>query len=403
MKTNFSLLFYLKKQKNYESGNVPVYMRITVNGKRSETSTGRECDPGQWNPYAGRLKGTKEETKKFNAFLDDLQSKVYESHRLLTADKENITAETIRMRLNGKVETERLLTEIFQAHNDKIKALIGTEFTRGTWVKYNTTLNHLKGFLNSKLNLTEIEVTKVDGAFISEFEFYIRSNGKCANNATVKHLKNLGKVMRLCLANRWITYDPFFNRKNRIDKVDRVYLTMEELQVMIDRDFSVDRLRQVRDIFVFCCFTGLSFIDVEKLRSRDLVVGIDGGNWIYIKRQKTDIPSRIPLLPAANTIVQQYRENPQCLNKGTLLPVSSNQKMNAYLKEVADLCGITKHLTFHIARHTFATTVTLNNGIPIESVSKMLGHTSIKTTQIYAKVLDIKVSNDMALLKEKFA
>lgn len=302
MKTNFSLLFYLKKPKNYQLGNVAVYMRITVNGKRSETSTGRECDPAQWNSFAGRLKGTKEEVKKFNAFLDDLQSKVYESHRMLTAEKESITAESIRQRLNGKVEQERLLIEIFQDHNDKIKALIGTEFTRGTLVKYNTTLKHLKGFMKSKLNLTEIEVTKVDHAFISDFEFYVRSVGKCANNATVKHLKNLGKIMRLCLANRWITYDPFFNRKNRIDKVDRVYLTMDELQAMVDKDFVVDRLGQVRDIFIFCCFTGLSFIDVEKLRPKDLVVGIDGGNWIYIKRQKTDIPSRIPLLPAANTI-----------------------------------------------------------------------------------------------------
>lgn len=403
MKTNFSLLFYLKRPKNYQSGNVAVYMRITVNGKRSETSTGRECDPANWNSYAGRLKGTKEEVKKFNAFLDDLQSKVYEAHRLLTADKELITAESIRQRLNGKVEPDRLLTQIFQEHNDKIKALIGTEFTKGTLVKYNTTLKHLKGFLKSKFNLSEIEVTKVDHSFISEFEFYVRTVGKCANNATVKHLKNLGKIMRLCLANRWINYDPFFNRKNRIDKVDRVFLSQEELQVMIDKDFSVDRLRQVRDIFIFCCFTGLSFIDVEKLRARDLVIGIDGGNWIYINRQKTDIPSRIPLLPAANTIVQRYRDNLQCQTKGTLLPVSSNQKMNAYLKEIADLCGISKHLTFHIARHTFATTVTLNNGIPIESVSKMLGHTNIKTTQIYAKVLDIKVSNDMALLREKFA
>ncbi|RZK26140.1 MAG: site-specific integrase [Flavobacterium sp.] len=403
MKTNFSLLFYLKKQKNYQSGNVAVYMRITVNRKRSETSTGRECDPAQWNSYAGRLKGTKDEVKKFNAFLDDLQAKVYEAHRLLTAEKETITAESIRLRLNGKVETDRMLTEIFQEHNDKIKALIGKEFTRGTLVKYTTTLKHLKGFLKSKFNLSDIDVTKIDPAFISEFDFYVRSNCRCANNAAVKHLKNLGKIMRLCLANRWISYDPFLNRRNRIDKVDRVILNEEELQIMIDRDFSIERLRQVRDIFVFCCFTGLSFIDVEKLRVRDLVIGIDGGYWIYINRQKTDIPSRIPLLPAAYTIIQRYKDNPQCQEKGTLLPVSSNQKMNAYLKEVADLCGISKHLTFHIARHTFATTITLNNGIPIESVSKMLGHTSIKTTQIYAKVLDIKVSNDMALLREKFA
>lgn len=161
-----------------------------------------------------------------------------------------------------------------------------------------------------------------------------------------------------------------------------------------------ERLAQVRDVFLFC-YTGLAYVDVKNLKRGDIVTGIDGEKWISIKRQKTNVPSRIPLLPAASTILNQYQNNRICLNTGMLLPVSSNQKMNSYLKEIADFCGIQKQITFHTARHTFATTVTLLNGIPIESVSKILGHTNIQTTQHYAKILDIKLSTDMALLREK--
>jgi len=235
-----------------------------------------------------------------------------------------------------------------------------------------------------------------------EYEFYLRSERKCANNSAVKYIKNFGKIIRICIANRWLIYDPFLNYKNKIKTVDRVYLTTGELQEMTNKDMVTDRLTQVRDIFLFCCFTGLAYADVKKLRRWDLVTGIDGEQWISIKRQKTDTPSRIPLLPAASTLMQRYVDHPNCENSGRVLPVLSNQKMNAYLKEIADVCGINKPITFHIARHTFATTVTLLNGVPIESVSKMLGHTNIKTTQHYAKILDIKVGADMAILKKKF-
>ena len=172
---------------------------------------------------------------------------------------------------------------------------------------------------------------------------------------------------------------------------------------MADKQLATERLTQVRDIFLFCCFTGLAYVDVKNLRKIDIVTGVDGEQWITIKRQKTDTPSRIPLLPAASALLGLYEKNPACINTGKLLPVLSNQKMNSYLKEIADFCGIQKLLTFHIARHTFATTVTLLNGVPIESVSKMLGHTNIQTTQHYAKILNIKVGADMALIKDKYA
>jgi site-specific recombinase XerD len=402
MKTNFSLLFYMKKQKNYQSGSAPIYIRITVSGKRSETTTGRECEPCRWNAGAGRATGTKEDTRAFNAFLDDLQTKVYQAHRLLTEADELITAETIRNKFLGKTEKPRSLIEIFKDHNKKVEALIGKEYAKGTLCRYQTSLKHTIDFLKWKYNLSDIDIKKVDHAFLMEYEFYLRSERKCANNSAVKYIKNFGKIIRICIANRWLIYDPFLNYKNKIKTVDRVYLTTGELQEMTNKDMVTDRLTQVRDIFLFCCFTGLAYADVKKLRRWDLVTGIDGEQWISIKRQKTDTPSRIPLLPAAATLMQRYVDHPNCENSGRVLPVLSNQKMNSYLKEIADVCGINKPITFHIARHTFATTVTLLNGVPIESVSKMLGHTNIKTTQHYAKILDIKVGADMAMLKQKY-
>ena len=402
MKTTFSLLFYLKKPKNYTGGLMPVYVRITVNGQRSETTTGRECETAQWNSAAGRLKGTKEEVKSFNAYLDDLQTKVYNAHRMLSEADELITAETIRNKFQGKAGKSRYLIEIFKDHNKKVEALIGKEFAKGTLCRYKTSLKHTQDFLKWKYNLSDIDIKKVDHAFITEYEFYLRSVRKCANNSAVKYIKNFGKIIRICLANRWLTYNPLMNYKNKVKTVDRVYLTTDELQEITNKELVIERLTQVRDIFLFCCLTGLAYADVKKLRKVDLVTGVDGEQWISIKRQKTNTPSRIPILPAATALIQRYADHPQCENSGRVFPVLSNQKMNAYLKEIADVCGINKPITFHIARHTFATTVTLLNGVPIESVSKMLGHTNIQTTQHYAKILDIKVGADMALLRQKF-
>ncbi|RKR83489.1 site-specific recombinase XerD [Mucilaginibacter gracilis] len=403
MKTKFSLLFYIRKPKNYVGGPIPVWVRITVNGKRSETPSGRECEPAQWNNAAGRQKGTKEEVKSFNAYLDDLQSKVYEAHRQLTETDALITAETIRNKFMGKTEKPRSLIAIFKEHNQKMEALLGKEYTKGTLCRYKTSLKHTQDFLKWKYNLTDIDIKQVDHAFITEYEFYLRSERKCANNSAVKYIKNFGKIIRICLANRWLTYNPFLSYKNKIKTVDRVYLTTEELQEMAVKDMATDRLTQVRDIFLFCCFTGLAYADVKKLRRWEIVTGVDGEKWLSINRLKTDVPSRIPLLPTAMTLIQRYADHPHCENSGRVLPVLSNQKMNSYLKEIADVCGINKPITFHIARHTFATTVTLLNGVPIESVSKMLGHTNIQTTQHYAKILDIKVGADMALLRQKYS
>jgi site-specific recombinase XerD len=401
MKTNFSMLFYIKKQKNYTSGDAPIYLRITVDGKRSEITTNRYCNPEKWNSKSGRLIGTKEDIKCFNAFLDNLQTKVYEAHRYLSENEKLITAETLKHRMQGKSEKARMLIDIFRDHNSKMAALVGKDFADGTLERHKTSLSHTQEFLNSRYNISDIDIKKIDHSFITEYDFFLRNIHGCANNTAVKYISNFGKIIRICLSNGWLTVDPFANYKGKIKTVDRVYLSKDEMERMADKKFEIDRLSQVRDVFLFCCFTGLAYVDVKKLRTSQITKGLDGEQWIIINRQKTEGRSAIPLLPMAVKLIQKYSNHPLCVNKCMPLPVPSNQKMNGYLKEIAALCGINKMLTSHIARHTFATTVTLSNGVPIETVSKMLGHSSIRQTQHYAKVLDLKVSEDMKVLKQR--
>lgn len=402
MKTNFSLLFYLKKPKNYNEGPVPVYLRITVNGKRAETTTSRTCEPSQWNSKAGRLKGTKESVRAFNAYLDTLQAMVYSAHESLTARKVTITAERLKNVLNGKSENLYTVINVFKEHNNQVAALVGTDFAKGTLERYKTSLKHTQDFIKWKYNANDIDVTEIDHDFIVSYDFYLRSVRKCANNSAVKYLKNFKKIIRICIASGWMINDPFVNYKAKVKIVDRLFLNNEELQRMAVKEFGTERLGQIRDIFLFSCFTGLAYADVQKLKATEIITGPDGEKWINTKRQKTAIATRVPLLPPAVAILNNYSDSPMCEHSGKALPVSTNQKMNAYLKEIADICGISKKLTYHIARHTFATTVTLANGVPIESVSKMLGHTNIKTTQHYAKILDLKVAQDMSKLRQLY-
>ncbi|HEY2583242.1 MAG TPA: site-specific integrase [Mucilaginibacter sp.] len=402
MKSNFHLLFYLRKQKNYKNGPMAIYMRITVDGKRKDMSTGRECEPAKWSSQAGRAIGQKEEIKSLNNYLDSLQTKVRNAHQVLVDSNQLITEESLTNQFTGKTDTSHYLIQLFKEHNTKVEALIGNGFEANTLKGYKTSERHLVGFLKKEYSKTDIEIGQLNHAFITGFEFYLKADRKITGVSAAKYIKHLKKIVNHCIANGWLKQNPFINFKFSARAKERTFLTQQELDSITNKKFSVERLSQVRDIFVFCCYTGLCYADVQKLKRSEIAMGIDGEKWIFTSRKKTNTSSRIPLLPVALEILNRYQDHPQCENKNLLLPVLSNQKMNAYLKEIADLCNVIKHLTFHLARHTFATTVTLSNGVPIETVSKMLGHTGIKTTQHYAKILDIKVSQDMAALKQKY-
>ena len=403
MKTKVSILFYAKKAKAAANGLVPIYARITINGKRIELSTNRFVEISKWSTEAGKMKGTSEDARSINNHLDLLKSQIRDAEMELIHKKIALTTETIKSKLLGVDERARMLVPIFQDHNNKIKELVGKEYAPGTLERYTTSLKHTIEFMQWKYNISDIDITKIDHAFITDYEFWLRSVRNCANNTAVKYLKNFNKIIKLCLANDWLDKNPFANYKSKVKEVERVYLTEAEIQSIIEKDFKTERLSLVRDIFLFSCFTGLAYIDVKNLTKAHVSYGIDGEKWIFTHRQKTESASKIPILPVTQMIIDKYENHPQCINEDKLLPILSNQKMNAYLKEIAGVCEIEKELTFHIARHTFATTVTLTNGVPIESVSKMLGHKNLRTTQHYAKVLDRKVSDDMKILKEKLA
>lgn len=398
----FHHIFFLKKPKTYQDGPVPIYLRITVNGKRAEISVNRTVEPAKWITGAGKVKGNSEDIKKFNAYLDTLQSRLYDAHQALLREGKIITAESLKNKYTGAGDRQRMLIPIFKKHNEEIAALVPQEYAAGTAERYKTSLSHTIEFLKWKYRVTDIDIREINHEFVTDYDFFLRSVHKCANNTTVKYIKNFKKIIYICIANGWLDKDPFVNYKPRLKEVERPFLSEEELQAVAEKVFVSARLNQVKDIFLFSCFTGLAYADVSKLGHENVSTGIDGEKWLFVNRTKTDTPSRVPLLPTALDILEKYKDHPVCINTKKLLPVLTNQKMNAYLKEIADICGIQKELTFHIARHTFATTVTLNNDVPIESVSKMLGHRNLRTTQHYAKLLDKKVSSDMQALRNKF-
>jgi site-specific recombinase XerD len=403
MKAKVSILFYAKRAKTNVNGLVPIYSRITVNGKRIELTTGRFVELAKWSADAGKMKGTTDEARSINNQLDILKMKIIDAQMELVHKNIPVTSESLKLKLLGSNERARMLVPIFQDHNNKIKELIGKEYAAGTLERYTTSLKHTIEFLEWKYKVSDIDIKQIDHAFITDYEFYLRSVRNCSNNTAVKYIKNFNKIIKICLANDWLDKNPFNNYKSKIKEVERNFLSETEIQSILNKDFKTDRLALVRDIFLFSCFTGLAYIDVKNLTKSHISIGIDGEKWIYTHRQKTESASKIPILPITQMIIDKYENHPQSNNQEVLLPILSNQKMNAYLKEIAAICEIEKELTFHIARHTFATTVTLTNGVPIESVSKMLGHKNIRTTQHYAKILDKKVSDDMAILKQKFA
>jgi len=402
MNTTVSILFYIKRAKANSQGISPIYVRVTVESKRFEFSSMKYVNIEKWSIEGNKVKGSSEEARTINSHLDYLKNQVLEAEKRLFKKDSKVTSESLKNEMFGCQERTRTLIPIFIDHNNKIKALIGKEYAPGTLERYETSLKHTKDFLMWKYNITDIDILKIDHAFISDYEFYLRTVRNCANNTAVKYIKNFNKIIKICLANHWMDKNPFANYKSKVKEVDRVYLSEEEIQEIINKDFGTDRLSLVRDIFLFSCFTGLAYIDVKNLTKSHVSIGIDGEKWIFTHRQKTESASKIPILPVTQMIIDKYENHPQANNQDRLLPILSNQKMNAYLKEIAAVCNINKELTFHIARHTFATTVTLTNGVPIESVSKMLGHKNLRTTQHYAKVLDKKVSEDMKILKDKF-
>lgn len=396
----FSLLFYLRKYKKDRVGRSMIYVRITVQGQRAEFTTGRKIHPSIWDPAQFKAIGFSAEIRQLNSYLQKISTDLFRHADKLKDREGTFSALELKEAYLGIDKHSKMLLQIFQEHNEQVDSLIGQDFAPGTAERYRTARKHLEGYIQKEYRRKDIPVTQVNHAFISGFEYYLKTVRKCSHNTAIKYVVNFKKIIRIAYANGWITKDPFVNWKARLKNVEREFLTQDELQRLMELELFNNRLDHVRDVFVFCCFTGLAYADVKKLSHDDFVIGIDGELWINTKRTKTKSKSNIPVLPTAIAILEKY-EGSDHLTGNRVLPVLTNQKMNAYLKEIADLSGIKKHLTTHLARHTFATTVTLSNGVSIESVSKMLGHKNLRTTQHYAKILNRRVSEDMSLLRKR--
>ena len=322
-------------------------------------------------------------------------------YREMVLAKKLITPEALKNQFLGIQEQENTLMSLIDYHNLQMREVLAY----GTIKNYYTTAKYLKEFVSVHFKKQDIYLTELDYQFITQFEYFLRTyvptdhHKGMENNGVMKHLERFRKVIRLGVKLGWMDKNPFELFKLKLQKVERGYLTSEELISIEEKSFSLQRIQYAKDLFVFSCYTGMAYIDVMQLTPDNIILGIDGNYWIKTIREKTDTSVNVPILPKAAYIIAKYKGNPRSIAKGTLFPMISNQKLNSYLKEVGDLCGIKKNLTFHLARHTFATSVTLSNGVPIETVSKMLGHTTIRTTQIYAKVVEQKVSQDMTNLR----
>ena len=402
-RNTLSVLFIIKKSKLLKNGEAPICMRITVNKRVAEVMIKRSIPVDLWNQKKECSKGKDRAATELNHYINTVRAKILQIHRELEIDNKTITADIIKDCFYGRDKVQRSLLEVYAEHNEKCRALIGKEYTESTVTKFDTSINRLKEYIRSCYHRDDMMLAELDGQFIRDFDFWLKTDKHCQNNSALKHLKNLKKVVRIALANGWIKKDPFYGIRFKQEEVNVEFLSREELDILMNKEFTIKRLEQVRDIFVFCCFTALAFVDVQQLSREHLIKDNNGALWIRKARQKTNQMCNIPVLSIPQRILRKYEDNAECIKKGVLLPVISNQRMNAYLKEIADLCGITKRLTTHVARHTAATVVFLANDVSMENVSKILGHSNIRMTQHYAKVLDSSIMRDMVNVEKNFS
>lgn len=403
IQTTFSLLYVIRKHRLLKNGEASIYLRITVNGEVADITTKRSVRPEMWDQRRECSLGKLHRDKELNHYLETIKTRLYQIHREFEIDGKRITAKALRDSFYGKDEDSKTLGDVYREHNKKCRALIGIDYSRSTVEKFDTSLSHLIEYIQYRYGKDDILLSELNSQFVTDFDFYLKTVRKCQNNSSIKHLKNLKKVARIALANDWIKKDPFFGIQFKHEETHVEFLTQEELERIMNKEFELPRLELVRDIFVFCSFTALAFIDVKNLTPDHLMKDNNGALWIRKPRQKTGNMSNIPVLSVTKKLIDKYKDHPECVKKGVLLPVLSNQKLNSYLKEIADLCGIKKKLTTHVARHTAATIVFLANNVSMENVAKILGHSSTKMTQHYAKVLDSSIMRDMSTVEKCFA
>ncbi len=391
------ILFLLRTSKKRKNGNCPIYVRVTHKSERIELATGLFAKVDLWNAVNQQVDGRSADVNSINNRIRKIYSNVLDTYYRLETIHNDFSIDDLKSELTG-VSRVHTLFELFDYYIKTIADQLGAGFSAGTLKHYKTSKNRLKEFVKKKYKKDDLNILDVNYSFISDFDTYLKKQYGNNLNTVWGYHKHLKKILNIAISLDYVLKNPYLKFKVKKQETKREYLTLDELKTISAKEIDIKRLSIVRDIFLFACYTGLSYVDMAKLNPDHIQQGVDGGDWIVIDRTKTTTECRIPLLDVPREILERYKDYPVCENKGLLLPILTNQRMNSYLKELADICHIKKNLTMHVARHSFATSVTLNNGIPIETVSKMLGHTSIKTTQIYAKIVDEKISKDMKKL-----
>ena len=400
MKATFKVTFILQKGKAKSDGKAPIVTRITVNGEMAHFSTHQSVDPTRWDTKANRTYGLTQDDKTINAVLDEIKSSLFRHYYDMQAKGESISALKLKNKLCSTEEkpiksTMDLFDKFITEYAELVKA---RGYGKEALIRYKICKNRVQEFLKDEMHANDISIDTINKRLLDKFYLWNRKNYKIGNNTAIHFMHKFSTVYKMAWDYGWVNGNPFHMLNLRKDRTERAYLTIDELERLANREFTSERLERMRDIFLFCCYTGRSYIAVKTLTTDNLVRKNDGKLWIVTKRTKTEVPVNVPLLEIPLRLIKKYEP----LRKGNLVfPVYSNQKSNDYLKEIAALCGINKDVTFHVARHTFATTVTLENGVPVESVSKMLGHTNIQTTQIYARITERKINQDMDVLSKK--
>lgn len=405
LKTNF----YLKTQKVNPDGASPVFLRLSYKGKNISISTGKFISKERWtftNHLRNVLKIEKEKVAKSS--LDLMQLNAEKKFTELFRIDPDVDLELLKAEITGKVKIDLLkgttIIEIMDIYNKFFtKRVSSGERAPASLQKYKRAEDLLLNFIKSNYNAEDIQASEVSSSFVFKLEQFLKYESSfkeqtgIKNNSVVKYMKMYKTACNYAIKMDLIIKNPFNIYDGRLSVKDAIFLTQMELNTIENKIFSTPRLEKVKDIFLFSCYTGYAPVDALELTERNLSEDSTGNLWIMTSRAKTAIRANVPVLPTVENIIAKYKDQ----QKG-LIPKISNQKMNAYLKEIADVCGINKHLTWYVARHTFATTVTLGNGVRLENVSAMMGHTNTKQTQHYAKVLDVNIMEDMEKLKSKF-
>ncbi len=412
---SYKNLFFIRREKlNPDTHKCPIYLRITKDDTRTELSLNLEVDPTRWDNKKQRVKGSTPESKSINESLTDIEVKLRNTYNEMSRLGESVSAKSLKERFLGKAEPHKTVRYLFDFYLQQIRSRTGSEFSNSTLKKYQYCYNHLMNFIWKSKNVPDISLAEINYQFIKEFREYLReesafkgSDGKPIfkkaneHNSTLKYLKMFKTVIKEGLNCGWLALDPFSSFKDKFKDVVQVFLYTDELKAIMDKNIQNERLALVKDLFVFACFTGFAYSDCEKLRLEDLIIDKKERKWITIYRTKSRTPCRVPLLPIAEQIIRKYAQHPICLSKGVLLPMLTNQKYNSYLKEIADISGITKNLTTHVGRRTFAS-VAINHGVPAETIILIIGHKNFKHLHLYARVDEDKIVYDLEEMKEAF-